>query len=218
MKTIHDIQTIYKELLEAYAPITQQIIKKLMNMRGGIERVHVMFPPRDSDSFDAKQAEAGFLKYDCAILTAFRATRTRHGNHTMNGKLLKDLESNGFGIIRVDGCYREAREMEASREDSFFVYLNGNARKEDFFIKIYQLSEKYGQDSFLFKCAGMTRTAFLVSTNDDARQQMGNIQLAGQLYLNLPPIGPYSDLGQAGERIAFLVEKPEDLLKVAETK
>lgn len=213
-----NIRSIYQELLKAYTPVTEAIIKKLMTVRGGVERTKVMFPPRDSDSFDAKQAEAGFLKYDCAILTAFRATRTRHGNLTMNGKLLKDLESNGFGIIRVDGCYREAREMEASREDSFFVYLNGNARKEDFFIKIYQLSEKYKQDSFLFKCAGMTRTAFLVSTNDDARQQMGNVQLAGQLYLNIPPIGPYAGLGRTGERIAFLVEKPEDLLKVAEQR
>ena len=218
MTQVQDITMVYQELLSAYAPITKTILNRLMNIKGGVERAQVMFPPRDSDSFDAKQAEAGFLKYDCAILTAFRATRTRHGNLTMNGKLLKDLESNGFGIIRVDGCYREAREMEASREDSFFVYLNGNARKEDFFIKIYQLSEKYGQDSFLFKCAGMTRTAFLVSTNDDARQQMGNVQLAGQLYLNIPPIGPYAGLGRTGERIAFLVEKPEDLLKVAETK
>ena len=183
------IKFIYQELLKAYTPVTEAIIKKLMTVRGGVERTKVMFPPRDSDSFDAKQAEAGFLKYDCAILTAFRATRTRHGNLTMNGKLLKDLESYGFGIIRVDGCYREAREMEASREDSF-----------------------------LFKCAGMTRTAFLVSTNDDARQQMGNVQLAGQLYLNIPPIGPYAGLGRTGERIAFLVEKPEDLLKVAEQR
>lgn len=189
MTQVLDITMVYQELLSAYAPITKTILKRLMNITGGVERAQVMSPPRDSDSFDAKQAEAGFLKYDCAILKAFRATRTRHRNLTMNGKLLKDLESNGFGIIRVDDCYREAREMEASREDSF-----------------------------LFKCAGMTRTAFLVSTNDDARQQMGNIQLAGQLYLNLPPIGPYSDLGNDGERIAFLVEKPEDLLKVAEQR
>ena len=86
-----NIRSIYQEVLKAYTPVTEAIIKKLMTVRGGVERTKVMFPPRDSDSFDAKQAEAGFLKYDCAILTAVRATRTRHGNLTMNGKLLKDL-------------------------------------------------------------------------------------------------------------------------------
>lgn len=206
------IKGIYKELLDAYKPITKEITKLLQQSRGGVERSQVMFPPRDSDSFDAKQAEAGFLKYDCAVLTAFRATRTIHDNLVMNGELLKDLESKGFGVICVDGCFREAHEMEACHEDSYFVYSSDKIRKEEFFLRVYQLSEKYGQDSFLFKCAGMTRTAFLVSTNEDARVNDGNIKLAGQLYLNLPPIGPYTDLGNKGERIAFLVEKPEDLL------
>jgi hypothetical protein len=172
-----------------------------------------MFPPRDSDSFDAKQAEAGFLKYDCAILTAFRATRTNHENLIKNKELLKELELNGFGVIRVDGCFREAHEAEVCHEDSYFVYPNERTKKEEFFLRIYELSEKYEQDSFLFKCAGMTRTAFLVSTNEDSRTEDGNIKLAGQLYLNLPPIGPYTDLGMKGERIAFLVEKPENLFK-----
>ena len=203
------IKGIYKELLEAYAPITLEITKSLQQRRGGVERIQVMFPPRDSDSFDAKQAEAGFLKYDCAVLTAFRATRTNKDNLIVNGELLKDLESNDFGVICVDGCFREAHEAEACHEDSYFVYASNRIRKEEFFLKVYQLSEKYGQDSFLFKCAGMTRTAYLVSTNEDARANDGNIKLAGQLYLNLPPIGPYTDLGKKGERIAFLVEKPD---------
>ena len=207
------IKGIYKELLEAYKPITREITKILQQSRGGVERTQVMFPPRDSDSFDAKQAEAGFLKYDCAVLTAFRATRSNQDNLIMNRKLIMDLLSNGFGVICVDGCFKEANESEACHEDSYFVYSSENIRKEEFFLKIYQLSEKYGQDSFLFKCAGMTRTAFLVSTNEDARANDGNIKLAGQLYLNLPPIGPYTDLGKQGERIAFLVEKPEELLK-----
>ena len=213
MTNEENIKRIYHELLEAYKPITREITKLLQQSKGGVERSRVMFPPRDSDSFDAKQAEAGFLKYDCAVLTAFRATRTNHENLIKNEVLLKDLESYGFGVIRVDGCFREAHEAEACHEDSYFVYSNERTKKEEFFLSIYQLSEKYEQDSFLFKCAGMTRTAFLVSTNEDSRTEDGNIKLAGQLYLNLPPIGPYTDLGMKGERIAFLVEKPENLFK-----
>lgn len=209
MAAIETIHSIYDELRVAYAPVADEITKQLQTVKGGVERQKVMFPPRDTDSFDAAQAEAGFLKYDCAVLTAFRATRTYHGNICLNGKLKKEILELGYGLIPVDGCFREAQEREASHEDSFFVYAGSKVRKKVFFTHIYNLSEKYRQDSFLYKTAGMSRTAFLISTNEDSRAADGNIKLAGRLYLNLPPIGPYTDLGKNGQRIAFLVEKPD---------
>lgn len=212
-----DINRIYITLRKAYEPLTKDIICSLLSSPVGAERPKVIFPPNDGATFDAQIAESGFLQRNCAILTAFRgrnqdgSPRNLESNRANNAQLKSELTESGFGIIPVDGCFREARESEASHEDSFFVYDDGNHNARDFFTRLYQLSEKYEQDSFLYKSAGMTRTAFLISTNDDARKADGDIKLAGKLYLNLPAVGPYTNLGKG--RITFRVEKPsaEDL-------
>ena len=139
------------------------------------------------------------------------STRSEEDNTANTAKLKSELTESGFGIIPVDGCFREARQEKASHESSFFVYDDGKHNAREFFTKLYLLSEKYEQDSFLYKSAGMTRTAFLISTNDDSRKDNGDIALAGQLYLNLPPVGPYTNLDKG--RFRFMIEKPsaEDL-------
>jgi hypothetical protein len=111
----------------------------------------------------------------------------------------------------LDGCFREKAEKKASHETSFFVYDNGKHFGEAFFASLYKLSEKYNQDSFLYKSAGMSRFAFLVSTNDKTREEDGDVIPAGKLYLNLPPIGPYSDLqkGKKG-RFTFRIDPPTE--------
>lgn len=211
------IHKIYIHLKQQYATVSKPILDDIWDNSIKVERPKVMFPPNEDSTFDAQIAESGFLQRNCAILTAFRgrnqdgSPRNLESNRANNAQLKSELIESGFGIIPVDGCFREAREAAASHEDSFFVFDDGTHNARDFFTKLYQLSEKYEQDSFLYKSAGMTRTAFLISTNDDARKADGDIKPAGKLYLNLPAVGPYTNLGKG--RITFRVEKPsaEDL-------
>lgn len=206
------IQAIYINLKQQYAIISKPLLDDIWNNNINIERLKVMFPPNEGSTFDAQVAESGFLQRNCAILSACRSknqdgsTRSEEDNTANTAKLKSELTESGFGIILVDGCFREAREKKASHESSFFVYDDGKHNARDFFTKLYLLSEKYEQDSFLYKSAGMTRTAFLISTNDDSRKEDGDIKLAGQLYLNLPPLGPYTNLDKG--RFRFMVEKP----------
>ena len=211
------IQAIYINLKQQYAIISKPLLDDIWNNNINIERPKVMFPPNEGSTFDAQVAESGFLQRNCAILSACRSknqdgsTRSEEDNTANTAKLKSELTESGFGIIPVDGCFREARQEKASHESSFFVYDDGKHNARDFFTKLYLLSEKYEQDSFLYKSAGMTRTAFLISTIDDSRKEDGDIKLAGQLYLNLPPLGPYTNLDKG--RFRFMVEKPsaEDL-------
>ena len=211
------IQAIYINLKQQYAIISKPLLDDIWNNNINIERPKVMFPPNEGSTFDAQVAESGFLQRNCAILSACRSknqdgsTRSEEDNTANTAKLKSELTESGFGIIPVDGCFREARQEKASHESSFFVYDDGKHNAREFFTKLYLLSEKYEQDSFLYKSAGMTRTAFLISTNDDSRKDNGDIALAGQLYLNLPPVGPYTNLDKG--RFRFMVEKPsaEDL-------
>ena len=211
------IQAIYINLKQQYAIISKPLLDDIWNNNINIERPKVMFPPNEGSTFDAQVAESGFLQRNCAILSACRSknqdgsTRSEEDNTVNTAKLKSELTESGFGIIPVDGCFREARQEKASHESSFFVYDDGKHNAREFFTKLYLLSEKYEQDSFLYKSAGMTRTAFLISTNDDSRKDNGDIALAGQLYLNLPPVGPYTNLDKG--RFRFMIEKPsaEDL-------
>lgn len=205
------LQSLFEELRNRYAPLTFNIIDDLCNGTKA-EQSKAMFPPEEGKSFDYQQAEAGFLKHDCATLTAFRASRTDEENQAMNEHLIADMLQMELDFIPVDGCFREAYEKEASHEDSFFVYdKTGEHDSLKFFGQVYTLSEKYGQDSFLYKCAGMNRTAFLISTNPDSLKQDGQIKLAGKLYFNLPPVGPYTNLGEG--RFTFIPEpEPERLM------
>ena len=209
-----EIQKIYNKLKQQYGIVSRPLLDDIWNNNINIERPKVMFPPNEGSTFDAQIAESGFLQRNCAILTAFRgknkdqSPRSIEDNRANNAKLKYELLQSGIGIIPVDGCFKEAREDEATHEDSYFVYDDGKHNARDFFTTLYLLSEKYEQDSFLYKSAGMTRTAFLISTNDDSRKADGDIKLAGQLYLNLPAVGPYTNLGRG--RITFLVEKPSE--------
>lgn len=201
-------ESLYEKLRQMYEPSTKTVISNISD-GGTVDQPKAMFPPEQGKSFDYREAEAGFLMHNCATLTAYRATRTEAENEAMNRRLVADMQADDLDFIPVDGCFREAHEAEASHEASFFVYDKRELHDSlTFFRKIFLLSEKYGQDSFLFKCAGLNRTAFLISTNDDSLEQDGDIKLAGRLYFNLPPVGPYTDLGEG--RFTFVPEpEPE---------
>ena len=210
MRNKKEILGIYEEVRNLYIDETRDILNDLFQGASAQQPTEV-FPPHEGSTFDSRQAETGFLKHDCAIITAFRATRTKKDNERKNLQLEKDMKRLKLKYLCVDGCFREAKETEASHEDSFFVYDDNSHNSRAFFANLYRLSEKYEQDSFLFKSAGMNRTAYLVSTNADSRSADGNVKLAGRLYLDLPPVGPYTELDQG--RITFLIEPPAVVAK-----
>jgi len=209
-----EITAIYRLVKKAYEPVTKEVLQELMKSRAGVEKPKVLFPPNNGSTFDAQVAELGFLQRDCAVISAFRqrnqdgSRRYKKDNEASTEKLVADLIDKHLGFLPLDGCFREKKEQKASHEKSFFVYDDGSHNAKEFFTKIYKLSERYNQDSFLYKSAGMTRFAFLISTNDETRQADGDINPAGKLYLNLPPVGPYSNL--ATGRFTFRVDKPTE--------
>ena len=212
-----DLTRIYHELKQQYGLIARPILNGLFDDSVEVERPKVLFPPNEGSSFDAQVAESGFLQRNCALVSAYRqknpdnTRRLKKDNVASSQRLEEDLKAEGLSYFVLDGCFREKAEKKASHETSFFVYDDGKHFGKAFFVSLYKLSEKYNQDSFLYKSAGMSRFAFLVSTNDKTREEDGDIVPAGKLYLNLPPVGPYSDLqkGKKG-RFTFRIDPPTE--------
>ena len=199
-RSFQDIVDVYNLMLEKYSPYSKDAGTIVRQNKWRIDLPKVMFP-RDpnASSFEAECAEAGFLRHDCGILTAYRATRTKEDNDKENVKLLELMDVLELKHETVIGWFKESHEKDPSEEVSFFVYDESPANASNFFLALYLLSEAFGQDSFLFKKAGITRAAFLINTNEDSRQfeiseankegreSTGEISEAGLLYLNLPP-------------------------------
>lgn len=111
-------------------------------------------------------------EYDCGALTAFRYARncgngeiyTKKENKQRNKKLLAQLKSLGYTVIRLQGVYPEGGKEK--KEDSFFVVdiLNKNVLKSD----LKKLGNEYEQDSVLFIPKGSIKSennAYLIGTN-----------------------------------------------------
>lgn len=115
---------------------------------------------------------------NCAILSAWRGKYNRKENDGRNSTLQKKLRALGYGVIRVKGCYAEiGRPLE--KENSFLVFDLDDS--EDFMQNIYDLSEYYEQDCFLYKPVN-EEVAYLIGTNDDYGK--GKIDLAGYMIIN----------------------------------
>ena len=193
-----DIAKVYKLLKKKYAPIANMTFENIKRNNWKIEMPKEMFPPLPSASFSARCAEAGFLRHDCGIITAFRSSRSLEENRAKNAELLDKIIESGIKHEDVIGWFKETRSSKPTEEESFFVYDDGPEHASEFFEKLYKLSEEYEQDSFLYKSAGPSRTAFLINTNEDSKrverqkatergeESTGDISEAGQLYLNLP--------------------------------
>ena len=88
-------------------------------------------------------------------------------NYKRNQELKATLMNYGYGVTDVDGTYVEAFKTDQAvevKEDSFFVV--NLVDDPDFYKKLFDLSEHYCQDSFLYVPQG-GKGALLVGTNDD---------------------------------------------------
>lgn len=144
------------------------------------------------DNSNLTRAVSWMINCDCAILTAWRSSKTRSENDSNNHDLQLALRKYGYGVTKVRGCYTELGKP-TSKENSFLVF---NLEKDkSFYDNVYLLAENYEQDCFLFKPAGRTETAYLIGTNDAFIQKNGNKKIAGTLKIS--PVDPreYSAIG-----------------------
>ncbi|MBO4821570.1 MAG: hypothetical protein J5548_08915 [Prevotella sp.] len=149
--------------------------------------------PAEDDALTLGRAERAFKDHTCVVLTAFRGGYSLEQNKARNQLLRADLEQYGFIFNGVTGCYREADWEYACEEYCFFVTNEGQADAKQFFTRIYRLSEKYDQDSFLYKKGGISRTAFLVASTDAGRADLKrDIRYAGQLFIHVPDQGAWT--------------------------
>lgn len=169
-----------------------------------------------TDTPSIGETEDAFMKWNCAILTAFRGSSmlTPEANLERNIKRNNELKAKmieqNLRFRSVNGCYREAKWEKPNVEYCFFVTNTGDCRQpldsidqiRDFFCKMYRLAEHYEQDSFLFTFPGANRVAFLVATNDDGRAYFrDDIKFAGPLFTHVSDIGDWTDCSDG--RISF---------------
>lgn len=198
--TQQEIHNIYSALSDRYDRISVSTIKGLLKGRIKVKNEYAKIVDDKQTTPKLNEVETAFLTHNCAILTAFRGAYNLKENLGRNICLKDDMDALGLKYKPVRGCYREADQEYVNIEYCFFIYTDSNV--EDFFASIYALSEKYEQDSFLYKRAGINRTAFLIATNDAGRAEFdGDIKFAGQLFLHVPNVEAWTDCSDG--RFAF---------------
>lgn len=189
MISTKDINHIYEELTARYSRISISTIVSVLKGKLKVKPGKVDFSTDSHRAPRLEEAEDAFKKYNCAVFTAFRGGYTLEENMERNSRLALDLEKFGMKYCMVTGCYREADWEYPCEEYCFFVVNTDGKQNMQFFENAYALSAKYNQDSFLYKRAGINRTAFLVATTEVGRNDLhGDIKFAGQLYLDVPDI------------------------------
>lgn len=129
---------------------------------------------------------------DCAILTAWRSSKTRKDNDDNNHDLQVALRNYKYGVTKVRGCYTEIGKP-TSKENSFLVFNLVN--DINFFDNVCHLAEFYEQDCFLYKPAGRTEVAYLIGTNDYFIKINGKQKMAGTLKISPVDAREYSAIG-----------------------
>lgn len=215
------INKIYNELMSRYSRISVSTIKEVLAGIVKVSSKKVNFKKDKTLSPSLDEAEDAFKKFNCAIFTAFRGGYTLEENMHRNTLLKADMESLGMIFRPVNGCYREADWDYPCVEYCYFVFDDEKADNFAFFQKVYQLSAKYDQDSFLYKRSGINRTAFLVATTNAGRRDLkGDIKFAGQLYLDVPDVDAWTDCSDG--RFAFQlkgmirINTPNEKIKLGE--
>lgn len=153
-------------------------------------------PPSDNSLHYGLNRSVKWLNNrNCAILTAWRGYYSKSENNHRNKELLNSLRNLGYGVIRVRGCYAEVgRSVE--KENSFLVFDLEDA--PDFKDRVYELSEHYEQDCFLYKPLD-ENVAYLIGTNDSFGK--GKIEPAGVLRINSDKAKNFSEI--ASGRVSF---------------
>ena len=186
--------SVYDELTSRYNRISVSTIKDILSGKLKVKSKKVNFKENKYLPPKLEEAEDAFKNYDCAIFTAFRSGNTLKHNRRRNNLLKTDMEMIGLSYRPVKGKYREADQEFPDIEYCFFAYNKDVKQSQIFFEQAYSLAEKYNQDCFLYKRAGINRSAFFVATNDRCREgYRGNLKFAGQLYINVPDIGGWTD-------------------------
>lgn len=186
---------------EVTLQLPMEEIKQLERMEAiaskeDMDRVNEKGELKVDDRCSVHRAVTWFNTRDCAILTAWRQGKNRRTNDENNRELQMKLREMGYGVTKITGWYQE-KDREMARENSFLtVNLND---EEDFKDRIYELSEGYEQDSFLYKKAGADMPAVYVYTNDDCGK--GREVLLGRLRIGNMDAEAYSQI-KAG-RITF---------------
>ena len=150
------------------------------------------------DACSIARVVSWFNTCDCAILSAWRQDKGRKENDDNNKKLQRKLRGLGYGVTKITGWYPE-ENREMARENSFFV-VNLNDERS-FRDKIFQQSELYEQDCFLYKKSGYDTPAIYVYTRDVKEYKKGEVKLLGRLRIGNMEAEAYSQI-RAG-RITF---------------
>lgn len=204
MTSIEELHKIYEELI-----LRIQCIGIGMHVQGRqrVKKIEKSYDLNRTDTPMVEETEDAFMKWNCAILTAFRGSETLspeanfERNIKRNQELKGRMQEDGLSFRSVKGCYREANWEKPAEEICFFV-TNTDEDAREFFCKVYRHAEFYEQDCFLFTFPGNNRVAFLVATNDDGRDYFrGDIKFAGPLFINVPDIGDWTDCSDG--RISF---------------
>lgn len=201
MASDEDIDNVYDQLVARFNQMCDNI------------RSEELIPTKEYDLSksgkpDKEELEDAFIKWNCAILTAYRGKK-QDINERRNQELKTTMQEEDLLFRSVDGFYVEYGDdgnntTNLVNELSFFV-TNTNDERRDFFRKIYRLAEHYEQDSFLFTFSGQNRVAFLIATNcyghDDFRN---DIKFAGPLYKDVEDLSAWT--GCANGKIAFTLK------------
>ena len=216
-----NINLVYEELTARYDRISISTIKSVLRGVMNVSAKKVYFRKDKTLSPSLDEAEDAFKKFNCAIFTAFRGGYTLEENLYRNSLLKKDMDSMGMTFRPVNGCYREADWEYPCIEYCYFVYNAKKSESQSFFENAFMLSAKYDQDCFLYKRAGINRTAFLVATTEAGRSDLrANIKFAGQLYMDVPDVNAWTDCSDG--RFAFqlkgmiLIDTPDMNIKLGE--
>lgn len=216
-----NINLVYEELTARYDRISISTIKSVLRGVMNVSAKKVDFRKDKTLSPSLDEAEDAFKKFNCAIFTAFRGGYTLEENLYRNSLLKKDMDSMGMTFRPVNGCYREADWEYPCIEYCYFVYNAKKSESQSFFENAFMLSAKYDQDCFLYKRAGINRTAFLVATTEAGRSDLrANIKFAGQLYMDVPDVNAWTDCSDG--RFAFqlkgmiLIDTPDMNIKLGE--
>ncbi len=217
MTSYLELHKIYEELLRRI----QHIGIAMSWQKPQMIRIDDLYDLERTDTPSVGEAEDAFMRWNCAILTAFRRQEgltpeeSYERNIKRNEQLKRMLSEQELKFRGVRGCYREINWEKADEEICFFVTNTDTSERtsdpiREFFCKIYRLAEHFEQDCFLFTFPGQNRVAFLVATNDDGRKYFrDDIKFAGPLFTHVPDIGDWTDCsdGRISFRLKGMIQK-----------